>query len=145
MVVFHFPNNWGRLLFSKKLRSSSIGKQLRSSSICPNIEVVFHFLKIEVVFHFRKIEVVIHFPKDWDRLPFSKKNEVVFHIQNNWGRLPIWALLHSCMVTLSSFANFQLFHYYSGRAAGLLCKMKIRLTQPSLAGTWAELGKISLS
>ena len=44
------------------------------------------------------------------------------------------------MATWSSFAHFQLFHYYSGWPAGLLCKMKIRLTQPSLAGTWAELG-----
>ena len=40
----------------------------------------------------------------------------------------------------TSYAIFQLFHYYSGRAGGRLCKMKIRLTQPSLAGTWAELG-----
>jgi hypothetical protein len=44
------------------------------------------------------------------------------------------------MVTWSSFAHFQLFHFYSGRLGGRLCTIKIRLNQPSLAGTWAELG-----
>ena len=36
---------------------------------------------------------------------------------------------------------FQRFHYYSGRPAGrVLEEMKLRLTQPSRAWAWAELG-----
>ena len=123
-VVFHLWKNLGRLPFSKILRSSSI---------CQNIEVVFLFLKIKlssniqkfkVVFHFPKIEVVFHLLKNWGRLLF---------VQKNWGRLPIWILMHSCMVIWSSFADFQLFHYYSGWPAGrpagrMLDIAKLKLT-----------------
>jgi hypothetical protein len=48
---------------------------------------------------------------------------------------------------LSHFLKIEvLFHisllfWTASRAGGRLCKMKIRLTLPSLAGTWAELGK----
>jgi hypothetical protein len=41
-VIFQFQKNWGRLPFSKILRSSSIFKKMRSSFIFLNIEVVFH-------------------------------------------------------------------------------------------------------
>ena len=43
-------------------------------------------------------------------------------------------------VAKASFADFQRFHYYSGWPARRLEELKIGLTQPSLAGTWTELG-----
>ena len=52
-------------------------------------------------------------------------------------------LKEACMPNFSFLGSFlQLFHYYSGRAARQLEELKIRRTQPVLAGTGAELGNI---
>ena len=52
-------------------------------------------------------------------------------------------LKEACMPNFSFLGSFlQLFHYYSGRAARQLEELKIRRTQPILAGTGAELGNI---
>ena len=54
--------------------------------------------------------------------------------------------ISSSWVERSLHVEFQLprmlFHYYSGWAAGRLEESKLMLTQPSLAGSGAELGKI---
>ena len=59
-VILHFQKDWGRLPFSKKLRSSSI---------------------------FRKIEVVFHFQKNWCRLPYFTLvgwNNVAYQKSASW-------------------------------------------------------------
>ena len=72
----------------------------------------------------------------------SSSIEVVFHL----GRLPLRS--SSTRVDLQMFksqlAHFQLFTYYSGWAGRWLEKSRLRLTQPSLAVTGAELGNYEL-
>jgi hypothetical protein len=53
--LFHIPDIWCRLLFSKRLRVSCIGKN------------------IDVVFHLQKYWGHLSFSRHWNRLPFSKR------------------------------------------------------------------------
>ena len=86
MVALFF---WGRLRFSKKLRSSSFLKE---------IEVVFHFQKyycftfivfgciivFEVVFHLKEKFRSSSFFKKLRSSSFSKNIEVVIYISSSW-------------------------------------------------------------
>ena len=110
--IFCFLFVWGRLPFSKQLRSSSIFKQ---------IEVVFHISSCWV-------EIMLHTKNHLHRLPRAKfrlssiykiirsssifKNiEVVFHISSSWVKLRLHTenqlprLPRTALIVMSVFFN----------------------------------------
>ena len=94
VFVFVFPvlKVWSCLPFTNKWSCLPFAKNLSSSSIYKNIEVVFHL------------------PKNWGRLPFTKK----LRLSSNLFRL----IYLSFNYYMAYQADFQLFYYYSGRAGG---------------------------